>query len=73
MPGQEEAMEIKFEFTKPAEKQSSTGLHSGMFNDDIVFTFEAKSVHCSDPKQIDEMLGQLDAAVAVFKKSAKAW
>ena len=63
-------MKIEFKFNEPAVKHS-TGLMPGMFNDDFTFTFEAKDVHVTDPKEIDKMLADLDLAVLEFKKSAK--
>lgn len=63
-------MKTKFKFNEPAVKHS-TGLTTGMFNDDLTFTFEAKDVHVTDPKEIDKMLAALDLAVLKFKQSAK--
>lgn len=42
-----------------------------MFNDDLSFTFNAKDVHTTDPKEIDKMLAELDARVANYKNELR--
>jgi hypothetical protein len=54
--------------TFPKKIISSTGLSPGMFNDDLSFTFNAKDVHTTDPKEIDKMFSELDVYVAKYKK-----
>lgn len=64
-------MKIEFKFDMPKEKVKSTGIYPGMFNDDLSFTFSAKNVHTTDPKEIDEMFNELDKAVARYKKDLR--
>jgi hypothetical protein len=61
-------MKVEFKFDMPKENVKSTGIYPGMFNDDLSFTFSAKDVHTTDPKEIDEMFNELDKAVARYKK-----
>jgi hypothetical protein len=58
-------------FDVPVAKHPIGGLMPGMFQNDLTFTFKAKDVHVTDPKQIDKMLADLDLFVADFKKSAR--
>jgi len=53
------------------KKFIKTDLYPGMFNDDLSFTFNAKGVHTTDPKEIDEMFAELDAHVAKYKKDLR--
>lgn len=61
-------MQIEFQFGLGKSRQSSTGLQSDSFNEDLSFHFSAKKVHVTDPKEIQEVLRQLDLAVAKYKK-----
>jgi hypothetical protein len=58
----------KCEFTEPVEKRSSTGLHKGMFNEDVAFRFEVE-IEGTDRKHIEEMLNLFDRAAAGFKET----
>ena len=51
----------------PKKIVSTTGLYPGIFNDDLSFTFNAKDVHTTDPKEIDKMFAELDSFVAKYK------
>lgn len=64
-------MEISVDFNEPAVKQSVGGFQSGIFRDDLTFTFNTKDVHITNQKKIDKMLADLDVAVIEFKKSAR--
>ena len=64
-------MKCDFAFGMPKKIISSTGIYPGMFNDDLSFTFNAKQVHTTDPKEIDKMFAELDAAVARYKKDLR--
>jgi hypothetical protein len=64
-------MKTEFTFNMPKKIVSSTGIYPGMFNDDMSFTFTAKDVHTTDPKEIDKMFAELDAAVAKYKKDLR--
>lgn len=57
--------------TFPKKIVSTTGIYPGMFNDDLSFTFNAKDVHTTDPKEIDKMFAELDAHVARYKKDLR--
>jgi hypothetical protein len=54
--------------TFPKKIVKTTGIYPGIFNDDLSFTFTAKDVHTTDPKEIDAMFKELDALVAKYKK-----
>jgi hypothetical protein len=60
-------MECESTCTFPKENIKATGIMPGMFNDDLSFTFNAKNVHTTDPKEIDAMFAGLDAHVANYK------
>ena len=60
-------MKCEATWTFPKKIIKTTGLMPGMFHDDLSFTFDAKSVHITDPKEIDKMFAELDAFVAKFK------
>ena len=62
-------MKVAFQFNKPKTLRQATGLHSSTFNDDFTFTFEAKDVHTTDSKEIEEMFAALDQAVRKFKEA----
>jgi hypothetical protein len=64
-------MKCDFAFDLPKKIISTTGLYPGMFNDDLSFTFNAKDVHTTDPKEMDKMFAELDAAVARYKKDLR--
>jgi hypothetical protein len=64
-------METSCKFDVPVVKHPIEGLMPGMFDNDLTFTFEAKYVHVTDPKEIDQMLWDLDIFVADFKLSAR--
>lgn len=64
-------MECEATGTYPKENVRSTGIYPGMFNDDLSFTFTAKDVHTTDPKEIDKMFAELDIYVAKYKKDLR--
>jgi hypothetical protein len=64
-------MKSEFKFDMPKKIIGSTGIYPGMFNDDLSFAFMAKDVHTRDPKEIDKMFAELDAAVARYKKDLR--
>jgi hypothetical protein len=66
-------MKTSSEYTEPKVIKKMDGLMPGMFNDDFTFTFKAKDVHYTDPKEMSEMLAHLDEAVLEYKKAAKGW
>lgn len=70
--GQEDTMETTFKFNERKVIKSSSGISPEMFNDDLTFTFEAKDVHWTDPKELDKMFAELDFAVSEVKKSWRA-
>jgi hypothetical protein len=64
-------MECELTATFPGKKVT-TGLMPGMFNDDLEFTFTAKDVHTTDPKEIDALFAEIDRFVARYKKDLLA-
>ena len=64
-------MECEAKGTFPKKIIKTTGLMPGMFNDDLEFTFVAKGVHTTDPKEIEAMFAELDAYVAKYKADIK--
>lgn len=64
-------MEIKkCEFDHPVERKSSTGVYSGMFNEDVGFRFQVR-VRVTDPKDVKEMLNLFNKAAADFNDTWK--
>jgi hypothetical protein len=68
-PHEEGGMEIKkCEFDCPVEKRSSTGLHKGMFNEDVGFRFEVE-IKGTDQKDIEDMLKLFEQTATDFKET----
>jgi hypothetical protein len=68
-PQQEGGMEIKkCEFNEPVENRSSTGLHKGMFDEDVRFRFEVK-IKGTERKDIEDMLKLFERAATDFKET----
>jgi hypothetical protein len=67
---QEEAgMEIKkCEFDCPVENRKSTGLHKGMFDEDVGFRFEV-TIKGTDRKEIEDMLKLFERTATDFKET----
>jgi hypothetical protein len=68
-PPEETGMEIKTcEFDCPVEKRSSTGIHKGMFNEDVGFRF-AVEIKGTDRKDIEDMLKLFERTATDFKET----
>lgn len=68
-PERENKMEIKkCSFTEPVEKRSLTGLHRGMFDEDVSFEFNVK-VDSSKCEHLEEMLRLFDKVASDFKEA----
>jgi hypothetical protein len=65
----ETGMKIKTcEFSLPAENRRSTGLHEGMFNEDVRFSFEVE-IKGTNPKHIEAMLKLFEKTASNFEET----
>jgi hypothetical protein len=67
-PERENKMEIKkCEFTQPVEKRSSSGLHRGMFDEDVRFELNV-TIDSSEREHLEEMLRLFEKMSSSFKE-----
>jgi len=57
-------------FDRPTEHKSSSGLHPGMFNQDVSFQFEV-NVKTTDLKDVQAMLDLFNRTAASFNEAWK--